>query len=49
MVAVKDGKILVGTKTTGVSPAALKIEGKNKISSADFLRGYQNFLGSKLI
>jgi methionyl-tRNA formyltransferase len=47
-VTEKDGKILIGTKTTAISPAQIKIEGKNKITAAEFLRGYPDFPGSKL-
>jgi methionyl-tRNA formyltransferase len=47
-VSMIDSKLAIGTKNGAISPAFLKIEGKNKVTSADFLRGYPDFIGSNL-
>lgn len=47
-VAQKNGQLLIGTKKDAISPKYLKIEGKNKVTASDFLRGYPDFLGADL-
>ncbi len=41
-------EILIGTKNGVIIPGFLKLEGKNKVTAAEFLRGYPEFKGSKL-
>lgn len=47
-VAEENGEILIGTKNGSISPAYVKIEGRSKIPLTDFVRGHQDFIGSKL-
>lgn len=47
-VATHGDQILIGTKEGLIIPKFLKLEGKSKISSADFLRGYPDIKGSIL-
>lgn len=43
-VMVRDGNIIIGTKKGSVLVGALKIEGKNKVTAEEFLRGYPNII-----
>lgn len=47
-VELRNSRILIGTKEKSISPKMLKIEGKNKVTADDFIRGYSNFIGSNL-
>jgi methionyl-tRNA formyltransferase len=47
-IRIKDNKIIIGTKKGSFSPSYLKIEGKNKVSVEEFLRGHKNIDGQKL-
>lgn len=48
-VTEKNGQLLIGTKKGAIFPKYLKLEGKNKITAEEFLRGYSDFTSSKLI
>lgn len=47
-VVVHKSDILIGTKKGAILPQKLRVEGKNKISSAEFLRGYPQIKDSIL-
>lgn len=47
-IAEENEKIFFGTKQGAISPAYLKIEGKNKITAKEFIRGYPEFARSIL-
>ncbi len=46
-VEISDSKIYIGTKSGTISPNFIKIEGKNKVTADDFIRGYPNFINYK--
>jgi len=47
-VALQNGRLIIGTIKGTLIPGRLKIEGKNLVSAADFLRGYPNILNTIL-
>jgi methionyl-tRNA formyltransferase len=49
VVVSNNGAIIIGTLRGAVAPKFLKLEGKNKISVEDFVRGYPDFVGSSLL
>lgn len=49
LVIEKDGMILIGTKKGAISPTHVKLEGKGKTATNNFVRGYPAFIGSNLI
>lgn len=46
---IESGQIAIGTKRGSIIPKYLKLEGKNKVPTIDFVRGYPNIIGTKLI
>jgi methionyl-tRNA formyltransferase len=48
LVLEKNGQIFISTKKGYVSPKYLKLEGKNKVPTDDFLRGYPEFIKASL-
>jgi methionyl-tRNA formyltransferase len=48
LIVEKDGKILIGTKKGAISPEFVKLEGKNKTATDDFVRGHPTFIGASL-
>jgi len=47
-VVVRNDQIVIGTKKDSISPKYLKIEGRRKITSEEFLRGYPDFRNASL-
>lgn len=47
-VSAKDGQLLIGTTTTAITADFIKLEGKNKISAKEFLKGYPKIIGETL-
>lgn len=47
-VTVKDGQLLIGTQENSIIVGSLKIEGKNKVTAQEFLRGYPSIINTKL-
>lgn len=45
----EEGKIIIGTKRGSIIPKYIKLEGRNKVPAIDFVRGYPNFIGAKLV
>lgn len=48
LVDKKDNKILIGTRKDTISPKYIKLEGKNKITTEEFIRGYPDSVGTEL-
>jgi methionyl-tRNA formyltransferase len=44
-----DGRILIGTLKGAIAPKYLKLEGKNKVTAEEFIRGYPDFINTNLI
>jgi methionyl-tRNA formyltransferase len=48
VVMVDEGKIIIGTETTGLEIIKLQVQGKPKMDAKTFLNGYQDFEGTTL-
>ncbi len=49
LVGLVEEKVLVGTKLGSLELLEVQIEGKTRVGVQDFLKGHQDFIGSKLV
>lgn len=49
MIANHEGKLLIGTNDHAIEVTSLQLEGKQAMSAADFLAGYQSYVGVHLV